>query len=192
HPPPEASLHPRPEPTTSDPYREPPPAPKRSRRWVPIVVGVALLGGVGVFVVRDRRSQSQAAAASASASAAQNRAIPVVVTTVERKDLPVRLEGLGSVAAYYTVTIKPQVEGRVESVLFTEGQAVKKGDVLVQIDARPFIIQMHQAQAALARDAAILRNAKVNLERYETLLAGGVGSQQQVTDQKAEVAKDEA
>lgn len=182
-------MQPMTEPTTSDPIA--PRAP--SRRWLAIVLGVLLVGVGGVLFVRSRRASSQAtAAASASASAALNRAIPVAVATVERKDLPVHLDGLGNVSAFYTVTIKSQVEGRVDKVLFTEGQMVKKGDVLVQIDARPFVIAVHQAQAALARDAAILRNAKINLERYETLLAGGVGSQQQVADQKAEVAKDEA
>lgn len=181
------------EPTTSDPIA-PRAAPRRSRTWWPwviAIVGVAVIGGV-LFVRGRRSSQQSAAAASASAAAAANRPVPVVVATVERRDLPLRLEGLGSVAAFYTVTVKTQVEGRIDKVFFTEGQTVKKGDVLAQIDPRPFTIALHQANAALARDAAILKNAKINLERYETLFAGGVGSQQQVTDQKAEVAKDEA
>jgi multidrug efflux system membrane fusion protein len=99
------------------------------------------------------------------------------------------LEGLGNVAAFYTVTVKPQVDGRIVQVSFTEGQHVKKGDLLVQIDARPFAIQLQTAQATLARDTAILKNAQLNAERYKTLQAQNLIATQQLTDQEAAVAQ---
>src|SRR5438067_2803626 len=83
-----------------------------------------------------------------------DRVIPVSVAKVEQKDFPVFLDGLGTVTAFYTVTVRSQVDGRLENMLFREGQAVKKGEVLAQIDPRPFQIQLHQGEGALARDQA--------------------------------------
>src|SRR5262249_22318240 len=100
--------------------------------------------------------------------------------------------GLGNVAAFYTVTVKSQVDGRIDKVFFKEGQRVKKGEVLVQIDSRPFMVQLEQGQAALARDTANVNNAKLNLERYKTLRAENLIPDQQLTDQQAAVAQLEA
>ena len=164
-----------------------------AKRW--FVAVVLVLGTlVAIFFVRNRiksRANAAAAASKESASAA-DRAVPVTAVSVAQRDVPVYLEGLGNVSAFYTVTMRSQVDGRLDKVLFTEGQSVKKGDLLMQIDARPFVIASHQAEAAIARDRAILVNARVNLERFEELLKGGVGSPQQVADQRAEVAKDQA
>jgi membrane fusion protein, multidrug efflux system len=164
-----------------------------AKRWV-IAVVLVLGTLVAVFFVRNRmKARSNAAsAASKESAAAGDRVVPVTAVTVAQRDVPVQLEGLGNVSAFYTVTIRSQVDGRLDKVLFTEGQAVKKGDVLMQIDARPFVIAVHQVEAAIARDRAVLANAKVNLERFEELQKGGVGSPQQVADQRAEVAKDAA
>src|SRR5205823_5202408 len=96
-----------------------------------------------------------------------------------------------NVTAFYTVTIKPQVDGPIQKVLFKEGQHVKKGDLLIQIDPRPFAIQLQAAQAALARDAAQLKNAKLNLQRFATLAAQKLIAEQQLTDQQAAVAQSE-
>ena len=101
--------------------------------------------------------------------AAGGRAVPVAVAQAQVKDVPVYLDGLGTVAATYTVSVKPQVDGRLEQVLFKEGQEVKKGQVLAQLDQRPFLAQLHQAQGALARDRAQLEAAKRNLLRNEEL-----------------------
>jgi multidrug efflux system membrane fusion protein len=157
--------------------------------WVTRAVLLALLaaalgGGAWLFKARTKAASATAAAA---ASAAVNRTIPVVTAEVAKRDVPVVLEGLGNVSAFYTVLVKAQVSGRIDRVAFTEGQAVKKGDLLVQIDPRPFAIQLAAAQAALARDEANIRNAKVNADRYKTLVGQNLIAVQQYTDQQATV-----
>jgi membrane fusion protein, multidrug efflux system len=109
----------------------------------------------------------------------------VTLARVETKDVPIWLEGLGTVAAWQQVTVRAQVDGRLDKVFFTEGQAVHKGDVLAQIDPRPFAAQLHQAEGAQARDRAQLHDAQINLERYRELRAGKLIAQQQVDDQAA-------
>jgi multidrug efflux system membrane fusion protein len=113
-----------------------------------------------------------------------DRVVPVVVTPAAVRDVPIYLDGIGTVTAYKTVNLHSQVEGRLEKVAFREGQPVKQGELLAQIDPRPFTIALHQAQAALARDEAQLAGARRNLTRFE-----GVGEQliarQQVDDQRA-------
>lgn len=163
------------------------PGASNARRWGLAIVAIVAVVAIGLFV-RQRTRASATAAAAASASAGE-RVVPVAVTTVTRRDLPIFLEGLGSVTAFNTVTLKAQVDGRIEKVLFKEGDTVKKGDVLVQLDARPFAIQGQLARANRARDAATLANARLTLERNKKLLEGGVGSQQQVDDATAAVAQ---
>jgi multidrug efflux system membrane fusion protein len=148
-----------------------------------VTLAIAAVGG-GFLLVR-KRARATAEGAAAAASAAANRAIPVVSAQVTKRDVPLWLEGLGTVSAFYTVTVKPQVDGRIDRVLFTEGQSVKKGFVLMQIDPRPFQIQLESAQAALARDAANLKNTRLNLDRYKTLSQQNLIPVQQMTDQQA-------
>jgi multidrug efflux system membrane fusion protein len=163
-------------------------APHRSSPVTRIVLLALLVLVVGgMYLLFHERAKTQAAAAAAASSAAANRTIPVLTAVVERKDVPVWLEGLGNVAAFYTVTVKTQVDGRIDRVAFTEGQSVKKGDVLVQIDPRPFQIQLETAQANLARDSANEKNAKVNADRYKTLSQQNLIAVQQYTDQVAAV-----
>jgi multidrug efflux system membrane fusion protein len=155
-----------------------------------VLIGVVLLGllGYGGWVLRTRTRES-ANASAAAAKAAADRVIPVLTAQVAQRDVPIWLDGLGTVTAFYTVTVKPQVDGRIDKVLFTEGQHVKKGDMLFQIDARPFAIQLQSAQANLARDTASLKNAQLNQERYQTLRAQNLIPTQQLTDQEASVAQ---
>jgi multidrug efflux system membrane fusion protein len=143
--------------------------------------------GVGIWWIFHARSKAAGVAAAAASSAAANRTIPVLTAIVVQRDVPVLLEGLGSVTAFYTVTVKTQVDGRIDKVLFTEGQHVKKGDVLVQIDPRPFAIQLETAQAKRAQDAANEKNAKLNADRYKTLSQQNLIAVQQYTDQQAMV-----
>ena len=160
----------------------------RARRWA--IGGVALLVVLaGTAWLLRARSAGQAASAKAASDAAAQRAVPVVSATVARRDVPTWLEGLGTVVAYKTITVKSQVDGRLDQVLFTEGQAVKKGQVLAQIDPRPFQIQLHQAEGALARDKAQLLNARINLERNKTLLERKLVAQSSVDDANATVGQ---
>jgi len=114
--------------------------------------------------------------------------VPVSVFTTERRDMPYYLTGLGSVSAFYTDSIKTRVDGELVQVNFKEGQFVKKGDLLVVIDPRPYEVALEQAQATLFKDQATLRDAKLNYERYKGLLQNsGAMSQQQVDTQASTV-----
>jgi multidrug efflux system membrane fusion protein len=149
-----------------------------------LVTLLALVVAGTAWGLRERQRSVSTATASA-ASAAANRIIPVLTTRVEQRDVPLWLEGLGNVSAFYTVTVRPLVDGPLVQVLFKEGQHVKKGDVLAQVDPRPFLIQLESAQAAFARDTANLKNARLNLDRYKTLVQQNLIAVQQVTDQQA-------
>jgi multidrug efflux system membrane fusion protein len=153
----------------------------KATRWVLGAIGLIALIGAGLFV-RGRKGTSGQAAPVGSAEA---RPIPVVIAVAEKRDVPVFLDGLGNAVPLITVTVRPQVDGPLTAVLFQEGQHVKKGDVLARIDPRPFTIALHQAQAALARDQAQAKNAKVNLTRYTALHDQGLASQEQLDDQRA-------
>jgi len=126
------------------------------------------------------------ASAPTRARANTQQAIPVTVAAVQKQDLPIYLNGLGSVVAYFTVGVKSRVDGQLVDVKFREGEFVKKGDLLAVIDPRPYQVQLEQAQAQLFKDQASLRDAQLNYERYKGLLQNsGAMSQQQVDTQKA-------
>lgn len=115
--------------------------------------------------------------------------VPVSVATVERRDLPVYLTGLGSVTAFNTVAVKSRVDGQLVQVDFREGQEVRKGDLLAVIDPRPYQVALDQAQATLLKDQSQLKNANLDLQRYKGLVADGVISHQQVDTQEALVGQ---
>lgn len=175
--------------TAASPPMEATPRGRRSHvtRIVLVLLLLAAIGGTALLVRGRARAASAAAAAAASAMA--NRVVPVLTATVAQRDVPFWLEGLGNVSAFYTVTVKPQVGGQIVNVLFKEGQHVKKGDVLIQIDPRPFAIALQSAQAALARDEANLKNGQLNMDRYRTLSDQKLIATQQYTDQVAAVAQ---
>jgi multidrug efflux system membrane fusion protein len=118
--------------------------------------------------------------------------VPVVVANVTRSSIPVVLNGLGNVSAFYTVTVKSRVDGQLMKVDYREGQLVKQGQVLAEVDPRPFQVQLELAQATQAHDQALLDNAKVDVERYTQLLATDAIPKQQLDTQKALVAQYEA
>jgi multidrug efflux system membrane fusion protein len=118
--------------------------------------------------------------------------VPVVVTKVARSSIPVYLNGLGNVTAYYTVTVKSRVDGQLMKVDFNEGDLVKQGQVLIEIDPRPYQVQLDLAQATQARDQALLANAKVDLERYKLLVKTDAIPSQELDTQTALVAQYEA
>ena len=114
--------------------------------------------------------------------------IQVTVATAQKRDLPVYLSGLGSVQAFYTVSVRSRVDGQLVDVRFREGEFVRKGDLLAVIDPRPYQVQLDQAQATLFKDQASLRDARLNYQRYKDLLEqSGAMSQQQVDTQRATV-----
>ena len=161
----------------------------RGRKW--IVAFVVTVGTVAVAVaIRHQRNQEKAAAAPEGRGAAGgDRPVPVLVGPAETRDVPIYLEGLGTVTAYKTVNVRAQVDGRLDRVLYREGQAVKHGEVLADIDPRPFAILLHQGEAALARDKAQLEGAKRNLDRYLAVGGQHLLPQQQIDDQGALVAQ---
>src|SRR5579863_8181620 len=121
------------------------------------------------------------------AQAAGPRAASVSVARIQKQDVPVYLVGLGSVTAFYTANIKSRVDGQIMRVNFQEGQTVKEGDLLIVIDPRPYQVQLEQMQAQLFKDQASLRDARLNLDRYTTLIPSGSIAQQQVDTQKSTV-----
>jgi membrane fusion protein, multidrug efflux system len=117
--------------------------------------------------------------------------MPVVAAEARGGDMPITLIGLGAVTPIATVTVQSQVSGAITKVLFKEGQNVKPGDPLFQIDPRPFQVALEQAQGALARDRALLANAHTDLERYTTLFAEDSIAEQTLATQKSLVLQDE-
>ena len=115
--------------------------------------------------------------------------VPIAVEPARLGDMPVYLDGLGSVTAYYNVTVRSRVDGQLMSVPVREGQYVHAGDVLAEIDPRPYQAMLDQAEGQLAKDQATLANAKVDLERYKGLIAQEAIPQQQLDTQVATVGQ---
>jgi membrane fusion protein, multidrug efflux system len=143
---------------------------------------VALAAVGAIFVGCSSSGDPKQGKAQAAGPA---RAVSVAVAPVQRQDVPVYLSGLGSVTAFNTANIKTRVDGQIMKVNFREGQDVRQGELLIEIDARPYEVQVEQLQAQLFRDQAQLRDAKLNLERYTALIPSGSIAQQQVDTQKA-------
>ncbi len=113
------------------------------------------------------------------------RVIPVVTATVEKKDMEVYINGLGTVTAFKTVTIRSRVEGELVKVAFTEGQLVHEGDLLAEIDKRPYDVQLQQAEGQLARDEATLKSAELTYKRYQELIVSKSIAPQLVDEQRS-------
>jgi multidrug efflux system membrane fusion protein len=132
----------------------------------------------------SHQSQSQQAGKGARAGG-QMPAVPVGVATVRQRDFPVYLTGLGSVLAFNTVSLKSRVDGQIMQVNFREGQDVRKGDLLIVIDERPYQVALATAQANLQRDQAQLDNAKAQFERNKALYESGVIAKQDLDTMQA-------
>ncbi len=142
-----------------------------------VLLAVLVLSALTACSTSDSKQQQ--------AQAAAPRSVSVAVAKVQQQDVPVYLVGLGSVTAFYTANIKSRVDGQIMRVNFAEGQTVKQGDLLIVIDPRPYEVQLEQMQAQLFKDQATLSDAKLNLERYTTLIPSGSIAQQQVDTQKS-------
>jgi multidrug efflux system membrane fusion protein len=154
------------------------------RRWpLAVLAGTAVLGIVISAVTKTP------AAAPTQTTQSGVPPVPVSVATASRADVPVRLSALGSVVAFNTVTVRPRVDGQLMRVAFREGQFVQPGDLLAEIDPRPFEVQLEQAQGQQARDQAQLASATVELARYRTLLSQDSIARQNVDDQPAAVGQ---
>jgi membrane fusion protein, multidrug efflux system len=177
--------------TTSSANRESTPQRNRSRRrglLLASVVVALVLGGAGVvYYLHQRDSQENAASTEGKGGRArgQNPPQPVSVAEVAVKDVPLWLTAIGSAIPRNLVTIRTRVDGELLRVHFTEGQTVTAGQLLAEIDPRPFQAQLAQANGQLARDEAQLQNARVDLERYRELWAKDSIPKQQLDTQEA-------
>jgi multidrug efflux system membrane fusion protein len=158
------------------------------------VMGVAVAAAVPQFrdnlwpVVKDNLWPAVKAAETPVPKPAAP-SVPVTAGTVEAKDVPVLLNGIGTVQAYNMVTIRSRVDGQIVKVAFTEGQEVNAGDPLIQIDPRGFQASLEQVEAAKAKDEAQLANAQQDLQRFSALVGPGFQTKQSYDQQKALVAQ---
>jgi multidrug efflux system membrane fusion protein len=155
---------------------------KKGHVWGWILLVLVIAGGVIAYQLHAR---SQAASKDSTAT----QPVSVGITTVEKKDMPYYLSGLGSVTAFNTVTVHTRVDGQLMRVNFKEGQFVREGDVLAEIDPRPYQVALDQAQGQLAKDVASQNDAKVDLNRYQQLWQQGVIARQQLDSQQATVGQ---
>jgi multidrug efflux system membrane fusion protein len=160
---------------------------KKSRtiRWVLFIAVVAAGGYYGWH--RFYGPEAAAKIEAAQKAAARQPAVPVSLTAVEKADFPVYLTGLGAVQAFNTVVVRTRVDGQIDKIAFQEGQTVSQGDLLAEIDPRPFQAVLDQAKAKKTQDEANLANANLDLQRYTKL--GEFATRQQTDTQRSTVAQ---
>src|ERR1700722_13689557 len=167
------------------------PAAKKSYWWVWVLLLCVAGGGAYLWYPRTTEGQTSAGK-DGKGDKGGGRAVPVVASTSRKGDMPVYLPSLGSVTAFNTVTVRSRVDGQIMKIAFTEGQLVKEGDLLIEIDPRPFQVMLEQAEATKARDVALLQNALVDQERYKVLFGQEAIPKQQLDTQLATVAQYQA
>jgi multidrug efflux system membrane fusion protein len=153
--------------------------PAHKRTWLRVLIYLVLIGALAFVGWRIYQNQ-QAAAASTSRQAAAllNRPVPVQVVPVVQQPMPIYLTALGTVMPYMSVTVKARVSGQLLPVRFTEGQEVKQGQTIMEIDPKPYQAALDQAKGTLAHDQALLKNAQAEFARYKALYAAGVVSKE--------------
>lgn len=159
----------------------------RRRTLISAALLIAVLATGGAFAVTHKGPFERSAPPPAAIPP-----VPIVAGVVAQHDVPIYLTGVGTVIAYNTVAVRSQIQGQIVSIDFTEGQTVHTGDLLAQIDPRPYQAQLDQMTANRDRDRAQLGNARANLNRYTPLLAQGYATPQLVDTQKAQVSQLEA
>jgi multidrug efflux system membrane fusion protein len=159
---------------------------KKSRtiRWIVVILIVA---GAGYFGWSRFESHEAAVRAAEAQKNRQPPAVPVTISPVEKADFPVYLTGLGTVQAFNTVQVRTRVDGQIDKIAFKEGQQVKAGDLLAEIDPRPYKAALDQAKAKKVQDEANLANANLDLQRYTRL--GEFATKQQTDTQRSTVAQ---
>jgi multidrug efflux system membrane fusion protein len=166
----------------------------KSHRWL-WIVALAVLVGLGIWYFRGTRASTEAqgpaapGGSSKGGTGAGGFVVPVVVAAAQRGDLPVYFDGLGTVTAFNTVTLHSRVDGQITKINFQEGQFVHQGDSLLEIDPRPYQVQLEQAEGQLAKDQAQLRDVQVNYERFQLLYKEGVIPKQQLDTQGSQVGE---
>jgi multidrug efflux system membrane fusion protein len=180
-----------------DALRSPPPR-NRSRLWIVIAVLACVAAAAAIYYYTTRTPAEPAADTGAKGKGKgkggpnAGRPVPILAAPARTADVPVYLTGLGTVTPMASVTLRSRVDGQLLRVLFTEGQFVKAGQLLAEIDPRPFQVQLTQAEGQLAKDQALLRNAVLDLERYRTLFAQDSIAKQQLDTQASLVRQYEA
>jgi multidrug efflux system membrane fusion protein len=172
--------------TTSPNSTKTSPTPQRSPLAIVVAAALILAAGVGGWSAMQRATAADQPAAKTAPP------VSVSVARVQERDLPLYLAGVGTVTANASVVVKTRIDGQLDKVGFEEGQEVKKGQLLAQIDPRALQAQLAQAEAQRAKDAATLMNARLDLQRYTTLRSQDAATQQQLDTQKALVAQLEA
>lgn len=186
---------PRPaEPVAAPRPAEPPAAPRRRGRGWLIFLLLLAAGGGAIWWYWPQISARFTTQPAASAPGVRRfgGAVPVTASAALRKDIPVQLDALGTVQALNTITMRSQVDGILIEVAFTEGQEVRRGDVLARIDPRSYAAALAQAEAKRAQNMAVLANSRLDLERYIGLVRSNGASRQQLDTQRALVAQNEA
>jgi multidrug efflux system membrane fusion protein len=162
----------------------------RLRTLLGIGLGLAVIAGAGWYITTQMSAPQPTAARGGRFG--QGQATPVGIAAATKGDIPIVIKALGTVTPLATVTIKTQITGQLVQVEFTEGQAVKQGDLLAVVDPRPYEVALQNANGTLAKDEALLKNAQIDLQRYQTLVKQESIARQQLDTQAALVRQYEA
>ncbi|MGC1635890.1 MAG: efflux RND transporter periplasmic adaptor subunit [Candidatus Acidiferrales bacterium] len=168
--------------TAASPRRQTTDTPTQEHRghWWIWILAILVVGVGGLIYYRNRQSAAQAAKAKAALA---NRSVPITTGTVNKGPIGVYINALGTVTPVYTATITSRVDGQIVSVNYREGQMVHKGDVLIEIDPRPYQAALLQAQGTLAHDEALLAEARIDMDRYQLAFNRNAIAKQQLDDQ---------
>ena len=162
--------------------------PSLAPRWIWLAAAVLVIAAGGAVYALSRPSADSASKDSQRKGRGgfdPSRPMPVVAAAARAADMSIYLNGLGTVTPLKTVTVRSRVDGELIRVLFTEGQVVRAGDLLVEVDPRPYQVQLTQAEGQMVRDQALLANARIDFDRYRTLYAQDSIAKQQVDTQEA-------
>jgi multidrug efflux system membrane fusion protein len=164
----------------------PPPAtpPRRGRGWLVVLIGLLVIAGVAWWIYQRPQTTTQRPSRFGQTP-------PVAATLVQSGDINVTVNALGTVTSLATVTVRSQISGQIMRVAFTEGQMVNKGDLLVEIDSRPYQLALSQAEGALKQHQALLQSAQLDLERYQNLAKTNAIPRQQLDQQVATVQQNQ-